>query len=301
MTLAPQLHASDSTVGHDRALDAPAEEVARARGLEASLVAWLQARGSVLVGFSGGVDSAYLAVVAVQALGRERVLAVIGRSASYPAAQWATARAVADRFNVPVLEIDTHEMDDPRYAANPTNRCYFCKTELWDRLVPIARSRGLAVVVDGGNADDVHDYRPGAAAARERGVHSPMAEVGLGKQEIRLLSRGRGIPTWSQPSSPCLSSRLPYGIAVTPERLSRVERAESALRALGIVGDLRVRFHDDLARVELSASALQAWLAPAAAQRLAEAVRAAGFARVAIDLAGFRSGSLNVLEGVVTA
>lgn len=291
---APQ-HTGEASAASDvdGAMRAP---LAQAR--ERALTEWLRARGSVLVGFSGGVDSAYLAVVACEVLGSENVLAVIGRSASYPAEQWATARAVADRFGVPVLEIDTREMDDPRYAANPVNRCYFCKTELWDRLVPIAAARGLAVVVDGGNADDVHDYRPGAAAAREHGVRSPMAEVGLTKDDIRLLSRARALPTWSQPSSPCLSSRLPYGIAVTPERLARVERAEAAVRALGVTGDMRVRYHDELARVELPARELERWLQPAAAARLARAVRAAGFARVAIDLRGFRSGSLNVLEGV---
>lgn len=265
---------------------------------EASLARWLQARGSVLVGFSGGVDSAYLAALAVEVLGKSRVLAVIGRSASYPAAQWATARAVADRFDIPVLEVDTDELNDPRYAANPVNRCYFCKTELWDRLAPIAAERGLAVVIDGTNADDLGDYRPGAAAAREHGVASPMAEVGLTKRDIRRLSERRGIPTWSQPSSPCLSSRLPYGTAVTPERLAKVERAESALRALGVSGDLRVRHHGDLARVELGPHELQRWTEPARAVQLAEAVRGAGFARVAIDLRGFRSGSLNVLSGV---
>jgi len=275
---------------------APDEAGAQAR--EAALADWLRARGSVLVGFSGGVDSAYLAALAVEVLGRNQVLAVIGRSASYPAVQWATARGVADQFGIPVLEVDTDELNDPRYSANPVNRCYFCKTELWDVLTPIARERGLAVVVDGTNADDLGDYRPGAAAAREHGVASPMAALGLTKRDIRLLSERRGIPTWSQPSSPCLSSRLPYGTAVTPERLARVERAESALRAIGVSGDLRVRYHDDLARVELSASILQSWLEPARAVQLAEAVRAAGFARVAIDLRGFRSGSLNVLGGV---
>jgi len=265
---------------------------------EVALAAWLHDRGSVLIGFSGGVDSAYLAVVAVEVLGAERVLAVIGRSASYPASQWAMARGVADRFGIPVQELDTDEMNDPRYAANPVNRCYYCKTELWDRLVPVARERGLAAVIDGTNADDLGDYRPGAQAAREHAVESPMAEVGLTKRDIRFLSQRRGVPTWAQPSSPCLSSRLPYGTAVTPERLAQVERAESALRALGVQGDLRVRYHDDLARIELSADVLQHWLEPSRAETIAKAIRSAGFARAAIDLRGFRSGSLNVLGGV---
>jgi uncharacterized protein len=279
----------------DALLDPP-DAALRAR--EADLLAWLAARGSVLVGFSGGVDSAYLACAAVDALGPSAVLAVIGRSASYPAEQWATARRVADAFGVPVLEVDTEEMRDPRYAANPTNRCYFCKSELWSRLAPVAAERGLAAIVDGTNADDLSDHRPGAQAAREHGVRSPLAELGFTKDAIRRLSRARGLPTWQQPSSPCLSSRLPYGTPVTPERLAGVERAEAALRALGVVGDLRVRHHGDLARVELSRRVLAEWLEPPRAAAIAAAVSAAGFARVAIDLRGFRSGSLNVLEGV---
>ena len=255
----------------------------------------------MLIGFSGGVDSAYLAAVAVESLGAEHTLAVIGRSASYPEAQWAMARQVADRFAIPVREVSTDEVNDPRYAANPVNRCYFCKSELWDTLVPIAIERKIAVVVDGTNADDLSDYRPGAAAAREHAVLSPLAAVGLTKADIRLLSRARGIATWSQPSSPCLSSRVPYGTAVTPARLRQIEIAEGALRALGVGGDLRVRYHDELARVELGAEELQRWLAPHRSRQLAAAVRSAGFARVAIDLRGFRSGSLNILGGVAEA
>ncbi|MFL5581737.1 MAG: ATP-dependent sacrificial sulfur transferase LarE [Gemmatimonadaceae bacterium] len=264
---------------------------------EAALVAWLRGQGSVLVGYSGGVDSAYLAVVAVEALGAERVLAVIGRSASYPAEQWRAAREVADAFAVPVLEVDTDEMNDPSYAANPTNRCYFCKSELWTRLVPVARERSLAAVVDGTNADDLSDHRPGARAAAERDVRSPLAEVGLTKDEIRALSRRRGLPTWAQPSSPCLSSRIPYGTPVTPQRLARVEQAERALRDVGVAGDLRVRYHGDLARVEATPGETDRLLGRERA-RARSAVMAAGFARVAVDLRGFRSGSLNVLGGV---
>jgi uncharacterized protein len=268
---------------------------------ERRLSAWLAARGQVAVGFSGGVDSAYLAVLARRTLGADGVLAIIGRSASYPAEQWATARRVAEEFDVPVLELDTDELADPRYAANPSNRCYFCKTELWGKLVPVAHARGFDSVVDGTNADDLGDHRPGAQAAREHAVASPLADLGFTKTEIRLRSRALGLPTWQQPSSPCLSSRLPYGTRVTVERLSQVERAERALRALGIEGDLRVRHHEDLARVELTPDALAHWLAPREAARLEQAVRSAGFARVALDLRGFRSGSLNVLHGVSAA
>ena len=269
------------------------------RALEDQLMSWLRAHGSVLVGFSGGVDSAYLACVAIDAIGRDRVLAVIGRSASYPAEQWERAREVARQFDVPVLEVSTDEVNDHRYAANPSNRCYFCKTELWDTLVPLARARGLSVVVDGTNADDLSDHRPGARAATEHAVRSPLAELGFSKDAIRRLSRDRGISTWSQPASPCLSSRIPYGTAVTAERLRQVERAEAALRAAGVAGDLRVRYHGDLARVEIAAETISDWLRPRSVATLVAAVRSAGFDRVAIDARGFRSGSLNVLGGVV--
>lgn len=266
---------------------------------ELRLATWLLAHAPVLIGYSGGVDSAYLACVALETVGPGRVLAVIGRSASYPVEQWQTARDIASRFGIPVREIDTHELNDPNYAANPSNRCFFCKSELWSRIVPLAREEGFAAVVDGTNADDLAEHRPGAVAGAASGILSPLALLGFTKAEIRDRSRARGIPTWEHPSSPCLASRIPYGTAVTPERLAQIENAERALRALGIRGDMRVRHHGDLARVELPATALDAWLVPDAARRLRDAVRdAAGFARVAIDMRGYRSGSLNVLAGV---
>jgi uncharacterized protein len=269
--------------------------------LERSLANWFRDRGSVAVGFSGGVDSTYLAAIAVEVLGPDNTLAIIGRSASFPESQWRSARDVAEQLGVPVLEIDTDELADPRYAANPTNRCYFCKSELWTKLAPAARARTLAVLIDGTNSDDLHDYRPGAAAAREHGVRSPLAEIGMNKAAIRERSQVRGLATWSQPSSPCLASRIPYGTTVTPERLRRIEHAELALRAIGIRGNMRVRDHGDLGRVELDPAEIDRLMREDHLGRVAHAVKSAGFLHAALDLAGFRSGSLNVLEGVVPA
>jgi len=267
---------------------------------EQELIEWLDSHDSLLLGFSGGVDSAYLACVSVEAVGRARFLAVIGRSASYPAEQWQTARDVAARAGIEVLEVDTHEMQDPRYVANPVNRCYFCKSELWSVLERVRAERGIATIIDGTNADDLSDHRPGRKAAAEHGIRSPLAELGFTKDEIRELSRARAIPTWSQPSSPCLSSRLPYGTPVTVRRLSAVERAERALRALGVSGNLRVRHHGDTGRVEMDLSELELWYRDDRAAQLRDAVRRAGFDNVVIDPRGFRSGSLNVLAGVIT-
>jgi uncharacterized protein len=266
---------------------------------ETALVKWFQGHGSAAIGFSGGVDSSYLAAVAIEALGTDNVLAIIGRSDSYPEEQWRTARAIADRIGVRVLEIDTEELSDDRYAANPANRCYFCKSELWTKLAPLARAHTKAVLIDGTNADDLGDHRPGARAAKEHGVLSPLAELGMTKEEIRERSRARGLPTWSKPSSPCLASRIPYGTPVTTDRLRRIERAESALRSLGIEGNLRVRDHGELARIELDAPELDRILGTPVEKKILQAGRDAGFTRVGLDLAGFRSGSLNVLEGIV--
>ena len=276
----------------------PLESPRTAQLRERELIEWLEAHESLLLGFSGGVDSAYLACVAIEAVGAERFLAVIGRSASYPAAQWQAARDVASRAGITVLEVDTHEMEDPRYVANPTNRCYFCKTELWSVLERVRAERGIATIIDGTNADDLSDHRPGKKAAAENAVRSPLAELGFTKAEIRELSRVRGIPTWSQPSSPCLSSRLPYGTPVTTVRLAAVARAEHALRGLGVSGNLRVRHHGSEGRVEMDLAELARWSEPARAAQLVAAVRAAGFESVILDPRGFRSGSLNVLAGI---
>jgi uncharacterized protein len=264
---------------------------------ERALAEWMKRRGRVAIGFSGGVDSAYLAAVAVETLGASNCVALIGRSASLSGTEEDHAASVARELGIPVREIETAELADPRYAANPTNRCYFCKNTLWTTLVPEAKTAGFDVVVDGTNADDLHDYRPGGRAAVEQGIGQPLAEVGLSKAEIRELTRSRGWSWWDRPASPCLASRLPYGIGVTPERLRQVETAERALRELGIRGNLRVRHHGDLARVELDAPLVAEYSSGHGLEALTSAVLGAGYSKVEVDPRGFRSGSLNIVEG----
>lgn len=245
---------------------------------------------SALLGYSGGVDSALLAVVLRQELGPDRMRAAIGRSASYPEAQWRTARDVAARFEIPILEVDTHELDDPRYLANPTNRCFFCKSELWTRLGAVAREQGFAVVCDGTNADDLQEHRPGRAAGLAAGVRSPLAETGMTKADVRAAAAELGLPNWAAPAAPCLSSRVRYGLRITPQRLGQVEAAEAYLRELGVRGDARVRHLGEAARVEVEPD----WIPTLTARwtEVAARLAALGFARAELDPAGYRRGSL---------
>ena len=255
-------------------------------GLDALLASF----SSVLVGYSGGVDSALVAVLARRALGRDRLLAAIGTSASLPDAQRTQALDIAQAFDVPVLEVPTSELDDANYVANRPDRCYFCKRELWSKLAAVARARGLAVVVDGTHADDVVEHRPGMRAARESQIRSPLAEAGLTKVDVRTMARALGIPIWDAPAAPCLSSRVRYGLSVTPDRLRQVERGEAILRGAGVRGDLRVRHRGLEARIEVLPVEFDR--VRANATEIGSALLELGFSLVTLDLEGYRRGSL---------
>ena len=257
---------------------------------ERALCDTLSSLGSVVVAYSGGADSAYLAFIAHRTLG-DRAVAITADSPSYPERHRQLAIQIARDFGLHHEIIQTSELERPEYRANPSNRCYYCKHELYTHLSRIASGRG-AVIVDGNNADDRGDYRPGRQAAREFGVRSPLDEVDLSKDEIRELSRQAGLPTWNEPASACLSSRIPYHTEVTDEKLRTIERAEQALRALGF-RVFRVRHHDAIARIELGRDEISRALEPEVAEAIDRELRGLGYQHVTVDLRGYRLGSLN--------
>jgi len=259
----------------------------------------LRSYGSCLVAYSGGVDSAFLAYVVHQVLGAKS-LAVLADSPSLPRRELEEAVAVAKQFAIPLRIVRTEEFDNPDYLANPNNRCYFCKHELFSQLAPLAQNENFAVIAYGENASDAGDHRPGAKAAGEFEVRAPLKEAGLTKSEIRALSAQLGLPTADKPQMACLSSRVPYGEPVTPEKLSMIEQAEYVLRDLGFY-DLRVRHHElqgqgttlHLARIEVGVDEMPRLLSDNASSRVAEALKKIGYAHVTLDLQGYRRGSAN--------
>jgi uncharacterized protein len=270
---------------------APAVIAPGVRAREADLAARLRALPSLLVAYSGGVDSAYLAFAASRVLGPD-ALCVTAQSPSYPEHHRVMAISVARHVGLRHEFVSTTELDQPAYRANNPDRCFHCKHELYSTLTALARRRGIAAVADGSNADDRGDYRPGRRAARQFDVISPLDEAGLTKADIRALSREAGLPTWDAPASACLSSRVPYFSEVTPEKLRAVEEAEAAVRALGF-RVVRVRHHGDVARLELARDEMARALEPPVSEAIDRALRGLGFRFVALDLKGYRLGSLN--------
>ncbi len=258
----------------------------------ASIAEMLRKMGSVAVAFSGGVDSALVLRLALDALGPGRVVAVTSDSPSVPRAELAAARALAQRLGAEHVVLATDEFDNANYLANPSNRCYFCKTTLYGHMARFAAERGLKALINGVNADDLGDYRPGLKAAGEHAVRAPLAEAGMTKAEVRILSARYGLPTADKPASPCLSSRVPYGEAITVEKLRMIEAAEAYLHELGFP-ECRVRHHDRLARIEVPAAEIPRLTETDLAARIDAHLRSLGYAYVAVDLRGLRSGSLN--------
>ena len=253
---------------------------------------------SVVVAFSAGTDSTLLLALAVRTLGRDRVIAALGISPSLGQREREAGRRLAAQIGAALVEVETGEMSDPRYLANPASRCFHCKSALFACLQELAQARGLKAVIAGANADDAGDFRPGMAAGRRRGVRNPLFDAGLTKDEIRQLSRVLGLPTWDKPASACLASRVPYGEAITVEKLACIEQAEDRLRDLGF-RQVRVRLHGDLARVEVAPERVAELVAGPLRQRVLQDLKALGIRFVTVDMEGYRTGSLNeALPGV---